>query len=414
MRLFWILITGSLVPFGFLEASEPGPNTLTDQKPTAVGSLPQPVVASTQAAVDVPARHPSLDLARTLWSNMDFAGAEKTITRLLETEKSADVRRDSLLELASLYEASNQLVKAQQAYGRITSEHRDDPVVPEILLRQGLLYRKMGAPSLAISKFYSVISSALAIQAAQLERYQELVLKAQGEIADTYYEQGNYVQAAELYGRLLKLGGSRLDRQQVQLSLIRAWAAASKSSEVIREGGLFLEASPGSGFEPEVRFLIAGAFKQLNRSLEAMDMVLALLRLQRQTGDAHRDDWLLWQQRAGNEVANYLYVQGDIAHSLEIYLRMAELSTAPQWQIPALYQAAVAYERLEQADKATEIYTRIEEAGKNSKAGDQSEVLRLISDMARWRKEQIGWRRQAYSQLQNFRLAAGGSVSGER
>jgi len=95
-------------------------------------------------------------------------------------------------------------------------------------------------------------------------------------------------------------------------------------------------------------------------------------------------------------------------------LRMAELSTAPQWQVPALYQAAVAYERLEQVDKATEIYTRIEEAGKSSKAGDQSEVLRLISDMARWRKEQIGWRRQAYSQLQNFRLAAGGSVSGER
>ena len=50
----------------------------------------------------------------------------------------------------------------------------------------------MGVNTLAISKFYSVMSTALKLKLDNIDYYKRLVLQAQTEIADTYYLEGKF------------------------------------------------------------------------------------------------------------------------------------------------------------------------------------------------------------------------------
>ncbi len=94
------------------------------------------------------------------------------------------------MELALATQDNGEFVKAQQIYAQFLQHYPDDQSAPEILLRQGLLFRQMGVNTMAISKFYSVMSTALKLKLDNLDYYKNLVLQAQTEIADTYYIQG--------------------------------------------------------------------------------------------------------------------------------------------------------------------------------------------------------------------------------
>lgn len=259
------------------------------------------------------------------------------------------------------------------------------------MLRQGLLYREMGAPVMALSKFYAVMTTALRLKLDRLDYYKRLVLQAQTEIADTYYLQGKYSEAAEFQQRLLKLESPLLNRPQIVYKLIRSLSALKRDSEVVAQSNVFLDLYADSPDLAEVRFLMADSLKKLGRTRDAMQQVLILLKTQQAASTNRPADWVYWQQRTGNDIANQLYKEGDYINSLEIYRTLSQLSTNVSWQTPTWYQMGLVYERLQQPQKAAEIYGQI--LGREAEAtGDNATAnLSTVFDMARWRKDHLEW-----------------------
>ncbi len=341
----------------------------------------------------------------------DFPQAERTLASLLAQEAPMEIQRGAMLELALAAQDQRQYGRAQQIYSQFLQKFHEDPSVPEVLLRQGLLYRDMGAPVLGLTKFYAVMSAALNLKLDRLAYYQRLVLQAQTEIAETYYAEGRFEEAADFFGRLLKLDERDLNREQILYKLVRSWSAAGKAAETRTQAGLFLAQFPQSPQVYEVRFLLADALKRLDLKKEAREQVLDLLREQQTSPNADPELIAYWRQRTGNELANQFYQEGDFLRALEIYLRLAELNPASGWRCPALYQAALSYERLRQPGKADELYTRLLEEGKTAAATAPPASLANVLEMARWRQERLGW--QAKAEAANQEISQSASTSRE-
>ena len=246
-----------------------------------------------------------------------------------------------------------QTARAQQIWSQYLQLYPQDPAVPDVLLRQGLLYRKMGVDEFAISKFYAVMSTALKLKLDNLAYYKKLVVQAQTEIADTYYLDAKFSEAADFFNRILKSGDAEANREQLEWKLIRSLSYLTNHTETIAKAQSFLSRFPHSPNLPEVRFLLARALKDMGRNPDAMQQVLLLLQSQQDNVSKDPETWAYWQRRAGNEIANQLYKEGDNVDALQIYLNLAQLDQSPVWQVPVLYQAGMAYEQLQQWQKAT-------------------------------------------------------------
>lgn len=321
----------------------------------------------------------------------DVVGAEKSFVALLESAAPPEFQRTALLELALLAQENEQLARAQQVFSQYLTKYPDDPSVAEVMLRQGLLYRQMGAPILALSKFYSVMTTSLRLKLDRLEYYQRLVLQAQTEIADTYYLQGKFEEAADFLNRLLKLDSSQLNKGQILYKLVRSLSALGRCNEVVAHSETYVTRYAAASELPEVRFLLAGALKKLGRTREAMQQVLALLESQQTNAISKPENWIYWQQRAGNEIANQLYKEGDYVNALEIYSHLASLNRSAKWQLPVWYQMGLVYERLQQPQKASGTYQRILDRQKDLDLDVSNPSLATVLEMAQWRKDHLQW-----------------------
>ena len=288
----------------------------------------------------------------------------------------------------------NDLTRAEQIYAQFLTRWPNDLRVPEVLLRQGLIFRQMGLDNLAFNKFYGVMTSALVLKNDQLDYYVRLVLQAQVEIAETQYALGRYADAAEFFSRLLKQNNPAINRPQILYKLARCHAALGKYSEAVADAEDFLAHYPDAPEQPEIRFHLALALNKLGRNNESLQQVLLLLQEQHAQTLNHPELWAYWQQRTGNLIANQLYREGDYTRALQIYLNLTRLNAAPQWQLPVLYQIGMTYERLLQPQKAAETYTNIlaheKELGTNAPPG-----LETLFDMARWRINFLQWQNRA-------------------
>jgi len=248
--------------------------------------------------------------------------------------------------------------------------------------------------SLALSKFYSVMTAALALKNDQLDYYQKLVLDAQMEIAETHYESGRFADAADFFTRLLKQNNPSLNRPEIQFRLIRSLQASGNYSETAAQARDFLTRFPDSPNLAEVRFCLALALKSLGQNSDSLQQVLTLLKEERAKAKEHPEVWAYWQQRTGNEIANQLYREGDYARALEVYQSLSQLDSAPAWQIPVSYQIGMTYERLLQPQKAMQTYSNLVsrqiDLGTNAAPG-----LQAIIDMANWRIKFIQWQNKA-------------------
>jgi tetratricopeptide (TPR) repeat protein len=332
-----------------------------------------------------------LDLGRRQRLEKSTPLATSTLIGLLEANAPAELKRQALFELALVAQDDKQLLKAQQIFAQYLSRYPDDPSAPEVLLRQGLLYRQMGVTTLAISKFYAVMSTALKLNLGNMDYYKKLVLQAQVEIADTYYLEGEYVEAADFFSRLLKTDAVGLNKPHIQFKLIRSLSCLTNQSETIAKSQVFLELYPDSADVPEVRFLLASALKQAGRNQDSMRQVLLLLQSQQENVQKDPETWVYWQQRAGNEIANQLYKEGDYLDALEIYLSLAEMNKSPAWQLPVWYQTGLVYEQLQQWQKASDTYLRILERRKELTDSEITPSLLSLFDMAKWRGDYIAW-----------------------
>lgn len=332
-----------------------------------------------------------LATARRQRAEKQIDSAHTNLVSLLESDAPAEVQRSARLELALLLQDQGELSKAQQLYAKYLKLYPEDPSVPEVILRQGLVYRQMGAPEMAISKFFAVLSSALNLKLDRVEYYQHLVLLAQSEIADTYYLQGNYAEASGFLLRLLRLNDPALDEALVRAKLIRSLFKMDKHADAVAQAELFLKRTPKSGETPDIRYLMSDSLRKLGRNHESVQQMLILLKSQQEVAAKNPVEWVQWQRRAGNDLANQLYSQGDYLNALEIYSRLVELDHAAEWELPVWYQIGLVYERLEQPAKAGDAYGRILARAKELSAESLSPNLTTVVDMARWRSEHLQW-----------------------
>lgn len=427
-----------LVAWGRVSASQPhAPATATaapahvaapETKPAAaIASVPSPKeidpalreTADTLASTNIIEQQPTepgsslladmeamLDWGRRMRREKNFDSAEAAFANVMKANAPEAMHRTALLELAMIAQEKQSPGRAQQIYGQYLERYGDDPSAAEVYLRQGLLYRQMGAPNLALSKFYAVMTTSLRLKLDRLDYYQRLVLQAQTEIADTFYLQGKYGEAAEFLGRLLKLDNAQLNKPLVIYKMIRSLSAMNKNVEVVAQAEFFIAQNPQAPEIAEVRFLLADSLKKLGRAREATQQVLVLLESQQASATNQPGNWVYWQQRTGNEIANQLYKEGDYLNALTIYQSLAELSKAAAWQVPVWYQMGLVYERLMQPVKAAEFYTRILDREKELDSNTRTLSLSAVLDMARWRKEQLQW--QLKTEAVNAALHGGG------
>ena len=346
-----------------------------------------------------------IDTARQLRRNKDHAAAEKMLVTLLEEEPPAEFQRGTLFELALVAQEQMKLTRAQQIFAQYVQLFPQDPTVPEVLLRQGLIFRQMGAYNMAIGKYYAVMNSALGLKLEQFDYYKRLVLQAQTEIADTYYMQGKFAEAVDFFGRILKQDTTDLNRAQIHYKLIRCLASLEKHIEVTTQSRDFYKNHPEANETPEVRYLASNSYKAIGRTRDAHVEVLKLLKSQAGSLTTNPENWIYWQQRAGNDIANQLYLEGDYLNALEIYNHLALLSDASVWQLPIWYQVGLIYERLNQPKKAVEKYSSIIAKEKDLTAPNAASSIKTVIELAKWRKEQIDWRDRTELAVQSLRLS---------
>ena len=381
-------------------APAPG-NAAPAAAPGQLAAAPSQPVAANEPAPDADFEV-TLEVARQERTNKLFVGAAQILESILKTNAPPAMQRRALFELAEVMEEDEQPAKAQQIWSQYLHLYPNDPAVPEVLLRQGLLYRKMGVDAFAVSKFYAVMSSALKLKLENLAYYKKLVVRAQTEIADTYYLDAKFEEAADFFNRILKSGDGEANREQLEWKLIRSLSYLTNQVETIGKAQAFLTRFPTSSNVPEVRFLLASALKQTGRNADALQQVLLLLQTEQENVGKDPESWAYWQRRAGNEIANQLYREGDFADALEIYLSLGELDPSPGWQAPVWYQAGLVYEQLQQWQKAAETYTRILDRQKELNANNNTPALASLLEMAKWRLDYIVWLQKA--KLSNLAL----------
>jgi tetratricopeptide (TPR) repeat protein len=346
----------------------------------------------------------SLELIRNLRQQRSFEIAEKQTLDLMAADNPPEIRRMAMLELAYIAQDSMELAKAQQIFNEYLRRYTKDASIPEVCLRQGLLYRQMGAHQQALAKFYQVMNYSLNLKLDRLDYYRSLVLKAQIEIAETYYLQGKYGEAVEYFNRLLKLESKNLDRPLVLFKLIRSLSAQQDNEKTIAQAQSYLELYPDTADVAEIRFLLADSLKKTGRNRDSMQQVMLLLQTQQRQAKAQPELWAYWQQRTGNEIANQLYKEGDYMSALEIYMGLARISTAAAWQLPAWYQIGLVYEHLKQPEKAGQMYEDILKRQMEVRTNSPSPALLALFDMAQWRRNYLKWGEQTDKTLEKLHL----------
>jgi tetratricopeptide (TPR) repeat protein len=403
-----LLLTGPLF------AGDPPPpvsaapsNTVANPAPPMGRFQVSEVIRSTNVPPDaerLKKYHLQLELGREQRSQRSIALATKTFTSLMENDSPVEIKRQALFELALVAQDGGQFVRAEQIFGQYLHTFPDDPSTPEVILRQGLIYRQMGVSSLAISKFYAVMSTALKLKLENVDYYRKIVLQAQTEIADTYYQEGKYDQATDFFDRLLRASNLELDQTQIHYKLIRSLSYTTNTTETVAQSQTFLNLYPNAIEVPEVRFFLSSSLKKLGRNNDAMKQVLLLLQSQEDNARKNPGVWSYWQQRAGNDIANQLYKEGDYVNALQIYTSLADLDKSPTWQIPVWYQTALVYEQLQQWPKAGGMYVKILDRRKELTGAAATPSLLSLLDMAQWRRNYIDWMQKAKASGQAFTL----------
>ncbi len=322
----------------------------------------------------------------------DYVLAEELYTRLLKGSVEEELKRKVLFELAEMYLKSGENSKAVALYENIIEIYPGDPDLPGIYISLGIIYREMGAFNLAILKFYNVLNVSLRVRNKYIDEYKSISQKAQLEIARTYFMAGEYDTASKFFSRLKLLNLDDATRAEVHYKQAYTLHINGDFPAVISSLQGFFDEFPESRLVPESHFLLANAYKRMNRSKDALDEVVKLLSKTNNIPVDDLDSWLYWRKKTGNHIANNFYEQGNLFDALKIYQSMAALADDPDWQWPVIYQIGQCFERLNMYPKAREAYTLItSESDIQKEDFVPTDNLKTIQDMARWRLDQLNW-----------------------
>ena len=329
------------------------------------------------------------EAAERCWFSGEHDRAELIFAELLSLPVPLEKKREVLLRMADLFERTDSsrtiiiLEKFIQAYPH-------DPATSLVLLRLGQLYRAQGAYEVASARYFRVLNTTLNVSSDELEMVREIATKARFELAEMLTEQGRLDEAAEVYRKIELLDLSLEDRMTVRFRLAcvafetRDFAPAVEAFSQLRE-----DESIGP-YRLETSYYLASSLKKLGRGREAFEVVVDLLRSQLSNDPADLAQSAYWKRRAGNELANEFYQQGEYLSALSIYQSLARISDDPEWRWPAVYQIGLCFEHLELPERALEAYQAMLE-GMPVSAADLVDVNVSLRDLAQWRLGHIKW-----------------------
>jgi tetratricopeptide (TPR) repeat protein len=324
--------------------------------------------------------------------SVDLAAVESHYQALLGMDISSVQRRKTLLDMADLYHKYNVRQKEAAVYEKYIETFPQDRMVPELCMRLGFLYREIGAYKTALAKFYSVLNSTLAVNRSGMAVYRQLSLRAQMEIADTYFGMGQYDMAAKFYLRLKRIEMPSGDRVQVDFKYAYTQYLIKDYTTAISSFQNFIQTHPDDPLVAEAHFVLAGAYRQINQPQAALAEVLSLLQYQAKKGE-DTATWTYWKRRTGNQLGNEFYEQGDYESALRIYQAMARLSDEPGWLWPSLFQMGLCLERLRLTTKAADAYDIILAGAQKAREAGTTlpQSLADIVDQVKWRREHLAW-----------------------
>lgn len=141
------------------------------------------------------------------------------------------------------------------------------------------------------------------------------------------------------------------------------------------------------------------------------------------------DQWVRWQKKAGNQLANKYFEEGKNVDAIGIYQKLLALDPSPKWQAPIVYQLGLCFERIggkAYNPKAIEAYEILTVPDKNPEtwkdwskkmeaglggsaknldanlAGIVQNQEQFIYRMAEWRLRNLRWNRGASNEVKRF------------
>lgn len=343
-------------------------------------------------------------LAREAAARNELDLAEKFYNKLLLINAPEADKKQSLLEMFDNYRVKKVYSKAITVGEKLQQMFPNDPALPEVLLKLGLLYRETGAYQLAIGRFYNVLNSVLRVDQDEFAKYKTLATRAQFEIAETFMAEGDYAQAQRVYSMLDRLELSSDDRARAQFKLGYSQFLLGNYAATITTARHFFESYGDTIYAPECHYVLSMALKARHQPEQAAEEVLALLRVESKKQKTDPARWVYWQRKTGNQIANELYEQGEMLRALSIYQALAKLDNDPGWQWPVIYQMGLCFERLRLPDRAREAYNYIvAERKKMETAGTPIGAdLTETKEMAEWRSEHLDWQQTTKTQLEDL------------
>lgn len=330
----------------------------------------------------------------------DYVSSELAFRQVLSEKATPEQDHAALMGLARTYRKKMEFTKAAAVYETLIKKSPEDPQLPIVYLELGRTLRALGAYKSAIGRFYSVINATLKLPEDNPDSYRQLARTAQFEIAETYFQSGDYEQANRFFARLKLLDLAPEDRARAHFKSIYALVLAKDYEKAATGFRAYLDQNPKDENVPEARYLLASSLRSLGRYNESLAAALELLRAEKKYVDSDPKRWNYWQRKTGNQLANQFYEQGDFGSALIIYQNLANLSPEPAWRLPVLYQIGLCNERLKLTDRARECYQTIVDNTKPS-AGDGTRRQALVDlyEMADWRLKHLVWEQTTDRQL---------------
>lgn len=358
------------------------------------------VPTEAEAEAEVPPLTPDADLASLLRigdakrEQRDWPSATLAYRQVLNATSRATLEQTqaALLGLARSHRGAGNLTKACAVYELFAKDYPGDAQLPTVFLELGRCLRVLGAHRLAISRFYSVINSTLKVSKEGTDQYRQLTRTAQFEIAETYFQAGDYEQAHRFYSRLSLLDLAPADRARAAFKSAYSLNLQGNYEKAVTDLRSCLVLYPEGENAPEARYLLSIALRRLGRNQESLAAALELLKIEQSRTKADPKNWAHWQRKTGNQLANEFYEQGDAATALVIYQCLYDLGGPADWRIPSLYQIGLCQERLRQTGLARKTYQSILDTLR-APSGDGGKTAGLadVAAMAEWRLRHLDW-----------------------
>jgi TolA-binding protein len=387
-------------------AHEPAPGAATVEPAAAHHAAPESPARPPEPQLE-PARAEEilslLRIGQTKLDQGDFTSAEIAYRQVLAENATRKQDADALTGLGRTYRKKGDYTKAAAVYEKFLKEFPEDLSLPTIYLELGRSLRALGAYKQAIGRFYSVINSTLKLPENGPDLYRQLARTAQFEIAETYFQSGDYAQANRFFSRLKLLDLAPEDRARAHFKSAYALTLAGEDKPATAVFRAFLDQNPHDENVPEARYLLSDSLRRQGQINESLIVALDLLRAESSFTEKDPKRWAYWQRKTGNQLANEFYERGDFGSALLIYQTLAKLSSEPSWSLPVTYQIGLCLERLQRFDRARESYqTIVDNVKPGTTDGGTRAELTDLAEMAAWRLNQLAWLQDTDRQLSQF------------